>query len=253
MSQQIHVITPVLPADFRSADDFKDFEGDGITVTQEFIDRGPPSIESEFDEAMAIPDTLRAAVEAEQSGADAIVIDCLGDPGVKAARELVSIPVVGPGTTSMHWAAQLGGPFSVVTVLDSVVPMIENLARVAGLDGKLKSIRVVNIPVLELEADMGRLYLDLGKEAVKAVREDGARAIVLGCTGMLGCANAVEDALKKATGAYVPVVDPVPVALMQAIGFIGLGLRQSKITYAPPTEKPLAGYDFPARTKLAAE
>lgn len=250
---RIHVVTPVTPAPFRSVEDFREFERDGITVTQGFIDNGPASIECEFDEAMALPDTLRKIMEAAQSGADAIVVDCLADPAVKAARELVSIPVVGPGETSMHWAALLAGPFSVVTVLDSVRPMIENIARLHGLDGKLKSIRVVDIPVLELEADKDRLYSGLGGEAIKAVREDGARGIVLGCTGMLGCAAAVEETLKRETGAYIPVLDPVPVAIMQAISFVRLGNRHSKLTYATPPEKPLVGYNFPNRAKLAAE
>lgn len=253
MTMRIHVVTPVTTVSFRNPEDFKEFERDGIVVTQEFINNGPASIECEFDEAMALPDTLRKIIEAERSGADAIVIDCLADPAVKAAREIVSIPVVGPGETSMHWAALLAGPFSIITVLDSVRPMIENIARVHGLDGKMKSIRVVNIPVLELEQDMKRLYSGLGDEAVKAVRENGARGIVLGCTGMMGCAAAVEDTLKRETGAYIPVLDPVPVAIMQAISFVRLGNRHSKLTYATPPEKPLTGYDFPTRAKLAAE
>lgn len=253
MTTRIHVITPVTTLDFRGADDFKELERDGLVITQSFIKDGPASIESEFDEAMAQPDTLREAVKAQESGANAIVIDCLGDPAVKAAREILSIPVFGPGETSMHWAAMAGGPFSVVTVLDSVRPMIENIARVSGLDDKMKSVRVVNIPVLELEKDMDRLYQGLGQEAVRAVREDGARAIVLGCTGMMGCAEVVEATLKRETGAYVPVVDPVPAAVMQAIGFAAIGVKQSKLTYAVPPEKPLKGYSFPPLPKIAAE
>ena len=56
---------------------------------------GTPSIECEYDEAMAGPDVLRLCKEAEAEGCDGIFINCFGDPAVKAARELVNIPVFG--------------------------------------------------------------------------------------------------------------------------------------------------------------
>src|SRR3546814_4706331 len=87
------------------------------------------------------------------SDLDAVIIDCMGDPGLKAAREVVSIPVLGPSETAMHLAAMLGHRFSIVTVLDSVVPMIDNLAKLYGMADKLASIRVIDIPVLDLESD----------------------------------------------------------------------------------------------------
>ena len=59
---------------------------------------------------------------------DAVVIDCMGDPALGAAREATSIPVLGPAQTSMHLAALLAHSFSIVTVLDSVVPLLEDLA-----------------------------------------------------------------------------------------------------------------------------
>jgi len=253
MTKRIHVITPVTMMAARKDHAFAEFEREGIVVTNECIEVGPASIESEFDEVMCAPDTLARAVRAEQSGADAIVIDCLGDPAVKPARELLSIPVIGPGETSMHWAAMLGGPFGIVTVLDSVVPMIQNNARIFGMGDKLKSVRVVNIPVLELEKDLGRVTKELAMEAVKAVKEDKVRGIVLGCTGMMGCAEAVEAALLEATGAYVPVIDPVPAAIEQAIAFVNRGLSNSKLTYANPPLKELTGMDFPRPTAAAAE
>ncbi len=253
MTKRIHVITPVTMPCARPPAAFHDLEQDGIVITQEQNSVGPATIESEFDEVMCAPDTLARAVKAEQDGADAIVIDCLGDPAVKPARELLSIPVIGPGETALHWAGMLAGPFAVVTVLDSVRPMLENNARIFGMQDKMKSIRVVNIPVLELEKDMGRVGELLSVEAVRAVREEKVRGIVLGCTGMMGCAAAVEAALLKETGVYVPVIDPVPAAIEQAIAFVRLGLSNSKLTYAVPPAKELKGMDFPKPNAVAAE
>ena len=47
---------------------------------------GTPSIECEYDEAMAGPDVLRLCKEAEAEGCDGIFINCFGDPAVKAAQ-----------------------------------------------------------------------------------------------------------------------------------------------------------------------
>lgn len=251
MTKRIHVITPAVLHVPGGAEAFSEFDREGIRVTHEVIETGPQSIESEFDEVMCAPDTLARAIRAEKDGADALVINCLGDPAVKPARELVSIPVIGPGETSLHWAAMLAGPFAVVTVLDSVVPMLENNARVFGVQDKMKSIRVVNIPVLELEKDMERLHRALSEQSIKAVREDKVRGIVLGCTGMIGCADAIEKALQKEFGAYIPVIDPVPAAIEQAIAYVNRGLSNSKLTYGNPPAKELKGMDFPERPRPA--
>ena len=105
------------------------------------LDVGPASIESAFDEALALPDTIAKIVQAEQEGVDAVVVDCFGDPGVDAGREATEMLVLGPAQTSMHLAALLGQKFSVVTVLEAVVPMLEDLATKYGLADKLCSIR----------------------------------------------------------------------------------------------------------------
>lgn len=154
---RIHLITPIVTEGIRTLDDVAPLQSADLTITQSLIATGPVSIECEFDEAMSVPGIVAEAIAAEGSGADALIIDCMGDPGLKAAREVVSIPVLGPSEASMHLAAMLGHRFSVVTVLDSVVPMIENLAKVYGTSAKLASVRVINIPVLELEASPEKL------------------------------------------------------------------------------------------------
>lgn len=243
-TSHIHVITPITTPGLRKSEDFDDFRDACVKITNEILDEGPASIESEFDEALAIPDVIRKSIAAEKNGADAIVIDCLGGPGVRPAREVVSIPVVGPGESSMHMAAMLGLNFTVVTVLESVCPMIEDTAKIYGVSDKLKSIRVVEIPVLKLEADTEHLYSALAAEAVAAVRQDNSHGIVLGCTGMSGCAEFVETALRNEFGVYIPVVDPVPVAIATAITLVKLGLSNSKKTYAKPHKKDIVGFDI---------
>jgi allantoin racemase len=241
----IHLITPVTTKGIRNLDEIAHLASESLSFTHSLLDRGPPSIESEFDEALAVPDTIVRAIEAERDGADAIIIDCMGDPGLKPAREVVRIPVLGPSETSMHLAAMLGQKFSVVTVLNSVKPMLANLARIYGVHEKLASILVVDIPVLELEQRFDEVQRGLAQCALQAVERDGADVIVLGCTGFLGCATAMEEHL-LASGHDVPVIDPIPATVCVAEAIVKSGLRHSKRTYSYPRPKAIIGFDMPS-------
>lgn len=245
MAKHIRVITPIVSSGVRSLDDIRALEGDGLKVTHSLIDIGPASIECEFDEAMSVPGLLAKGIAAQQEGVDAIVIDCMGDPGMKPLREVLTIPVLGPAETCMHLAAMMGGQFSIITVLESVRPMLENLAKIYGTYEKLASVRVVDIPVLHIGSDAGKLQASLAEQAKIAVEQDGASAIVLGCTGFFGCAEAIAASL-KADGHDIPVIDPIPATVQTAAALTRVGLSHSKKTYATPPAKPLIGFDLPA-------
>ena len=53
---------------------------------------GPASIESHYDEALAVPGLLQEIAAGEREGMDGYVIACFGDPGLKPARELGARP-----------------------------------------------------------------------------------------------------------------------------------------------------------------
>ena len=182
---KIMVINPTTAAssDLETQQEFASYASPGTKVSVTRIDHGPASIECELDKSICVPDFLHKAQQAEAEGYDVIISDCYCDPAVKPARELLSIPVVGPAEASMHFAASLGHRFSVVTVLPNIVPAIEHLAEEYGLETKLASVRYVNIPVLEL-ADKRKLTDALHREMLAAIREDHAHVLVIGCTGM---------------------------------------------------------------------
>ncbi|MCW2919526.1 MAG: Hydantoin racemase, partial [Actinomycetia bacterium] len=80
-------------------------------------------------------------------------------------------------------------------------------------------------------------------EAERAVRDDHAEVICLGCGGMAG----LEEAITGRLG--VPVVDGVAAGVRLAEAVVGLGLRTSKVcTYAPPEPKEISGWPLSART-----
>jgi allantoin racemase len=244
MTTHVRVLTPVTSTQIRSDADIEALQGPDLIVSHDLNDIGPPSIESRFDEAFAIPGLLTKGMAAEREGVDAIVIDCMADPGLNALREAVNIPVLGPLETCVHLAAMMGTQFSIITVLESVRPMFEDLVRSYGVADRLASIRVITVPVLELFGDEERVQALLIREAKLAVEEDGASVLILGCTGFYGCADAMSAAL-EAGGNQIPVLDPIPVTVQFAAAMARAGVSHSKRTYARPSPKEMPGFNLP--------
>lgn len=241
MSIRVRIVTPITTEGFRGADEAAAMASTGVAVDFVQIQAGPASIECAYELALAAPATVARIVEAERDGVDAVVIDCMGDPGLWAARERVTIPVLGPMQTCMHIAGMLGYRFSVVTVLARIRPMATEQAAIYGLTGRLASVRAIDIPVLELERDMAATQRALVEEARRAVCDDGADAIIFGCTGLFGCAGAVREGL-RAHGLDVPVIDPVPTTVAVAAALVRARLSHSKAAFPPPPEKPVLGF-----------
>ncbi len=237
---RIRVVTPIVTRGLRDAGDLRAFEGPGCRIEHELIDHGPASIECAADEALAAPAVMAAALRAEREGVDALLIDCFGDPGLDAARECVRIPVIGPGEVSLHAAAMLGRHIALISVLESVRPLLMHLVLRYGLSERLAAMRMVEMPVLDLQHGMSRLQQAMAAQAVAAVREDGADVVVLGCTGFHGCAECVQTAL-QAEGLDVPVVDPIPLSMRWTQALVAGGLRHSKRAWPTPSPKPVAG------------
>jgi len=210
---------------------------DGTELDSVGVKKGPTSIESRYDAIMASPDILRVIKEAEDEGVDAVVVSCMGDPGVMAGKELVNIPVLGTCETSLLVACALGDKVSIVTVLQNEACAIEENARAYGLSHKLASVRSINIPVLELSKDMDRTLNALVEESKKAVEQDGAKSIILGCTGMTGLGAKLAERMD------VPVLDPLLVTIKFAEMLVVQGLKPSKLTFPTPPKKKIVGYE----------
>ncbi len=195
---------------------------------------GPPSIEGYYDEVFAVPGLIE---EMRSAGAvDATVIACFDDTGLDAARSYAESPVIGIGEAAFHMASLIAGKFSVVTTLGRSIPVIEhNLVRY-GLRSRCAKVRAAEVAVLDLEIPGSPAAALISREIDRAIEEDGAEAIVLGCAGMADLAAAL--ARKHA----LPVVDGVAAAVRLAESLSALGLRTSKRGgYARPLVKAYAG------------
>ncbi|MEV4349762.1 aspartate/glutamate racemase family protein [Actinoplanes sp. NPDC049596] len=204
----------------------------GTTVEAVTSVMGPASIESHYDEALAVPGVLRAIMD---SDADGYVIACFGDPGLDAAREITSRPVVGIAEAAMHAATLIGRGFSVVTSLGRTLGRAHDLATRYVAAGACRGVHACDIPVLRLESDPGvrKKVLDLAREALTA---DGSDVIVLGCAGLADLPAWLSAELG------VPVIDGVAAATTLVQSLVTLGLRTSgRDEYAAPPPKAYTG------------
>jgi allantoin racemase len=246
---KLRIITPITTHGLASVDTFLPLVRSDTELSHVEIDHGPASIETDFDEMLAAPATVARIIEAEREGMDAVIINCMGDPGMQAGREVVRIPVIGPSEATMHMASMLGHTFSVLTDMRLLPRQIENQARLYGVRDKLASMRAVGIPVLELHLDQDRLVRALADAAVLAVEQDGAHVMMLGCTNMVGVTQAVEQELARRGYPDVPVIDSIAWAVKLAEAVAGMGLRHSKMSWPFPPLKRIDGYPFmPERT-----
>jgi len=209
--------------------------GPGVRLDAVNPATGPVSIESHYDEALAVPGLLAALAAGEEQGYDGYVVACFGDPGLLAARELARGPVVGVAEAAMRTASYLGRSFSVVTTLSRTVGHTRELTHAYGVAAQCAGVHACEIPVVELETDpLARATVLAACEA--ALERDGSEVLVLGCAGMADLAEHVSAQLG------VPVVDGVAAATLEVEKLVRLGLRTSvRGEFAPPPRKERVG------------
>jgi allantoin racemase len=116
------------------------------------------------------------------------------------------------------------------------VPAIEHNLAKYGLSSRCARVRASDVAVLDLELPGSDARGKISAEISRAISDDKAEAIVLGCAGMADLA----DELSREHG--VPVLDGVACAVRLAETVSALGLRTSKVGgYAWPRPKRFAG------------
>ena len=209
--------------------------GPGTAVVAVHPDMGPASIESHYDEALAVPGLLVQIAAGEAGGADGHVIACFGDPGLDAAREVAAGPVVGIAEAGMRTATYLGRSFGVVTTLQRTTGRAWELAGRYGVREQCRTVRAVEIPVLALETDPAARSR-IADECEDVVATEGCDAIVLGCAGM------ADLAAELTVRVGVPVVDGVAAAVATVEALVRLGLATGKRgEFARPLPKAYSG------------
>ena len=166
---------------------------------------GPPAILSWRDWHAAVEPMCRLA---EREAADAVVIACASDPGLEAMQAALACPVLGAFRCAVAAAATRAERFGVVAIVDASIGRHALALRSMGLKARLAGEVALNVSMdtlLDPAAARSRLI-----DAAHRLVQDGAGAVVLGCTGMAGHRAAME----QATG--VPVIEPCQAGVAMA-------------------------------------
>jgi allantoin racemase len=179
------------------------------------------AVESNADAALVVPELLRSVPKWVEAAYDAVIIGCFSDPGIGAIRDVTDIPVIGPGTSAMHLAAQFGERFSVLSSDPTPKGLIARL-RSLGLAELFVSERMVGCSVLDLVRKPDEAFNGI-LEAARNCVDDGADILVMGCLGM-GFTPQLTERLQDRIG--VPVVNSVLAGLKAAEAAVSLRLRR---------------------------
>jgi Asp/Glu/hydantoin racemase len=136
-----------------------------------------------FWESLDHVSILDSVLEAEQSGFDAVAIGNMLDPGLREARSMVNIPVVGLGETSMLTACMMGSRFGLISVNRYMGGRFdENVSRY-GLRERMAGLEYMGLTPHELDACFSdeaarQRATDAFREAARATLAAGAEVII---------------------------------------------------------------------------
>jgi allantoin racemase len=170
---------------------------------------------------LAIWDEVRRC---EAAGYDAVVVGCCYDPGVRVAREMVDIPVVGPLEAAMNHASYFGHSFTVVTDHAKARPWLEDLVRIHGA-GNCRGVRCIDWYVTDMIQDTTAVADDAAAACLTALSEDQAEVVILGCTIIGGCLE--REIMTTGRHRDLPILNPNLLALKTAETLADL-FRQGK-------------------------
>lgn len=197
-------------------------------------------------------------VDAEREGYDVAMIGPNWDPGLRAAREAVSIPVAGPGESAMMVARTLGAKFAYLTV-KGYGHFVSHSLQANGMSASAIARRPVReflpleilyesvVSCVEGQSDQ---YLVLLERAAKDCIADGADVIIAG--GQFFGPALLKAKFVQVPNTGVPVVDSTAAGLRFAELLAALrkrtGLEKSQGEHSPYKTPPRDVMDRARRT-----
>ena len=201
-----------------------------VAVTGSF---GARVIGTRAEHAIAEHSTI-ALVARHASGCDAALIAVSYDTGVRGARELLDIPVLGMTEAGLLTACMLGGSIGVITFGRRVLPLYQELVASYGMKGRIAGWRV-----MESTAAYGRgAHPELDRELVAAandlVQQAYAESILITGAVMAGVPARLQGEVR------VPLVDCIVCGVLQAELLVRQKFPKPRAgSYAAPTGREL--------------
>jgi allantoin racemase len=187
-----------------------------------------------------------ALVARHAPGCDAAVIAVSYDTGLRAARELLPIPVVGMTEAGLLTACMLGGRIGVITFGRRVLALYHELVTAYGLAARIAGWRTLESTAAYQRGTHDALDRELIAAARELIEHDGAETVVLTGAVMAGVPARIQKDVP------VPLIDCMDCAVRQAELLHRLGCPKPSVgSYAPPTGRELVGVDQAIITAFA--
>ena len=218
-----------------------------IEIVTATAPRGFPYIASRAEAQVAGAIALEMIAE-RIDAVDAVIVAAFGDPGVKAARELFDVPVVGMAEAATVAACLIGERFAVVTFTPLMSRWYLDCIRATGLEARCTG--VVAPPRRELDVDVAAETMtgELVALTRRAMVDDGADVVILGGAPLAGLAPRIADAVPGV------VIDPIAVTVGQARTLAGTASRSALARrHARPTGKASTGLSETLARVVAAD
>jgi Asp/Glu/hydantoin racemase len=150
---------------------------------------------------------------AERDGFDAVIIHCFIDPGLRAARDRVGIPVIGPGEVTLLNGASLSRKIGMVTPSNETVDSHWEQVRSLRLEQRFVGIEAIEGPLLPFPQQDARAMTEALVMAGRKLIEKGGELI---CPSGLAYIPIRVSAVEVSRKLGVPVLDPALLSVKTA-------------------------------------
>jgi Asp/Glu/hydantoin racemase len=189
-----------------------------------FFTGKPPT---NFDMHQLGMEVAQKSVELEKQGFNAAIIYNPYDPGLEAARSLVSMPVIGSGRTSFLTSLMLAEKIGIIAAYDDFIPLTHRWVRTNGFDAFVTSIPPFNVPVTTIRENKNEVKNRFAKIAANLASEGAQMVFPQGLTALM--THIPINELEEVAG--MPVADVGAYAIRAAEIIVRLKITQSSIGY----------------------
>jgi len=203
------------------------------------------SRDEEFLARITLGNIAKIRQYSEMGKYDAIV--CVGTMGMGffAGRMISRIPVITSVHAGFQVASLIGDRFTLIEATDPQSLIARHWAQIYGFNEKLASVRQIShsstsmsklihrnkkeerIKVPEIKA----IIDDIMEQCIKAIENDSADTLILGCTPLQSFEDEVRNGLDEAGYEEIPLVCEFSAAVEMAKVMVNLGLNQAPRPY----------------------
>lgn len=207
---------------------------------------GAALIAHRAEDAIAEHAVLEAIAE-QGDGYDGVLIGVSTDTGLRAARALLAVPVVGMTEAALLTACMLGGRFGLITFNPVSTAPYREVVECHGLAGRLAGLRTIDMTFDQAYGRRDQLDKPILDTAEALLREDGAEVLILAGAATAGLAARLQALVP------VPLLDGIVCGVLLTEALVRLAApKPTRGSYAPPRPNQVAGLS-PALTGLLKE